>query len=360
MISNMLKAYKAISSAFNKPISPLVTFSGFLILKIIVSISMELDRIFCPSLRNQKIIKPIVIVGNPRSGTTFLQRFLTDNNIGVGMKLWKMIFPSLLMQSLLKPLLPLLEKISPARFHQHAAHETNLNAVETDDPALLFRFFDGFFVYGFFLAWAEEDYKDLFDPKIRDTSNRDFGWLEKIWKRNLISENHDRMAAKLFSLGVRLPRFIESFPDAKILYTIRDPLATVPSGLSLVTGVLDGRFGFWNLPENLKIRYIERLYSAFLELSLRFCEDYSNGRISPNNIKIVNYDRMMTDFENLMNEILEFIEVKPTPELIQSIHKTYEKQRNYKSGHKYDLERFGLTEERIRKDYASVYEAFFS
>ena len=30
---------------------------------------------------------------------------------------------------------------------------------------------------------------------------------------------------------------------------VRDPMETVPSGLSLVTGVLDGRFGFWALPE---------------------------------------------------------------------------------------------------------------
>ena len=57
---------------------------------------------------------------------------------------------------MLKPFIPLLEKVSPARFHAHAAHETNLTAVETDDPALLFRYFDGLFLYGFFLAWAQK------------------------------------------------------------------------------------------------------------------------------------------------------------------------------------------------------------
>ena len=31
-------------------------------------------------------------------------------------------------------ILPLLEKISPAKFHSDEVHKTNLNAIETDDP----------------------------------------------------------------------------------------------------------------------------------------------------------------------------------------------------------------------------------
>ena len=359
MFYNMFRAYLAIISNFRKPISPLFTFLGIFVLKILVSIGIALDYIFFPSIRKQKIIKPIVIVGNPRSGTTFLQRFLVNQKLGVGMRLWKMIYPSLTLQKIINPFLPLIEKFSPARFHFHAAHETNLTAIETDDPSLLFRYFDGFFVYGFFLAWADEDLKSRFDPAFRDTSKRDFKWLEKVWKRNLIGEKHEQMITKLFSLGIRIPQFLEYFPDARILYTIRDPLETVPSGLSLVTGVLDGRFGFWKLPEEKRKKYIERLYLAFLELSMRFHDDYISGKISKEKVKIVRYDRMMNDFEVLMDEIFEFVDIKPNDSLLDSIKKTAEKQRNYKSEHKYSLEKYGLNEERIRKDYDRIYKSFF-
>ena len=359
MFYNMLRAYSAIVRNFGKPISPLLTFFGIFVLKILVSIGMALDFLFFPSIDKKKIIKPIVIVGNPRSGTTFLQRFLVNQRIGAGMQLWKMLYPSLTMQKIIKPFLSLMEKFSPARFHFHAAHETNLTAIETDDPSLLFRYFDGFFVYGFFLAWAEEDLKSRFDPAFRDTSERDFNWLEKIWKRNLISENNDQVIAKLFSLGIRIPQFLEHFPDAKILYTLRDPLETVPSGLSLVTGVLDGRFGFWKLPEEKRRNYIERLYSAFLELSIRFHDDYISGKIPKEKVKIVRYDRMMNNFDELMNEILDFVKIKPSQVLLDSIKKTSEKQRNYKSDHKYSLEKYGLNEERIKKDYEIIYKTFF-
>ncbi len=355
----MFIVYGVLISVFHKFIAPIFTFIGFWLLNITVTIGMALDHIFFPSIRKIKPKPPLVVVGNPRSGTTFLQRFLVNNGFGTGTRLWKNIYPSLTLQVFLKPLLPVLEKFSPAKHHAHAAHSTSLTGIETDDPSLLFRYFDGFFLYGFFLAWAKKDYKDMFDPDVRDTSKRDFNWMEKVWKRNLISENSDRMIPKIFSLGVRIPRFLKKFPDAKILYTVRDPLQTVPSGMSLVTGVLDGRFGFWKLPEEKRNHFIKRLYDAFLDLSMRFHNDYVNGKIPKKNIKIVPFPRMMRDFDKLMHEILDFIGEKPTPELEKSIKETAESQKAFKSKHKYDLEKYGLNETQIRKDFAPIYETFF-
>jgi hypothetical protein len=358
MLMRMLEAYQAVAYSFNRYISPLVTFTGFIFLYIMVSIGLMLDHLFFPSLRRTKVVEPVVIVGNPRSGTTFLHRFLVNNGYGAGMRVWKMIFPSLVMQMLFKPLLPLLEKVSPARHHLKAAHETNLMAIETDDPTFLFRYFDGLFLYAFFLAWAKEDPKEMFDPLIRDTSVRDFNWLDKIWRRNLISEGEQRMVAKMFSLGIRIPHFLQKFPDAKILYLVRDPLNTVPSTLSLVTGVLEGRFGFWNLNEEKRRQYIERLYDAFLDLNLRFYIDYTNGVIPREKVMIVSYDRLMSDFQHLMQDINRFIGAAPADTILKTIKETAEKQKRFTSKHVYDLERFGLNEARIRKDYAVIYKTF--
>ncbi len=360
MLSRMLKMWGALSYSFGQKISPLFTIIGFSLLRLINSIGLGLDYIFVPKIYTTKVKKPIVIVGNPRSGTTFLQRFLVDNGFGTGMKLWKMLFPALTTQFFLKPLVPRLEKFSPAKHHAAAAHKTSLTGIETDDPALFFRFFDGFFSYGFFLALAKDDLREMFDPRVRDTSTRDFKYLEKMWIRNLISEKQKRMIPKVFSLSVRIPQFLQKFPDAKILYMVRDPLSTVPSGMSLVTGVLDGRFGFWSLPEEKRQRYIERLYGGLLDLSLRFHENYVNGDFPKENVFIVRYDRMMADFDGLMAEIMPFLGEEPSEELMQTIKSTAEKQRNFKSGHKYDLEKFGLTEEKIRADYKPIYETFLS
>ena len=235
---------------------------------------------------------------------------------------------------------------------------TNEATFTSDDPSILFRFFDGFFLYGFLLAWADHDYMDMFDPQQRDTSARDFGWLESIWRRNLVANRAQRIVVKVFSLGLRLPVFLERFPDARVIYMLRDPVSVVPSGLSLVTGVLDARFGFWSLPEERRQRYIQRLYGALLELSRRFHADWVAGRIRKDRILFVQYHRMMKDFDGLMGEILEFVDHEPSAELLAEIQQVAEKQRAYQSKHKYDLARFGLSRQQIMDDYAFLYDTF--
>ncbi|MCG8314796.1 MAG: sulfotransferase [Pseudomonadales bacterium] len=360
LIKRWYRANRIVGKRFKQTVSPIATFVGFLFMRTVVSAGLAMDVLFFPSLKQKKVQSPIVIVGNPRSGTTFLHRFLADNGFGTGMRVWKMLYPSLTIQKVIQPLLPMLEKISPARHHSSAAHETSLTSMETDDPSFMFRFFDGFFLYGFFYAWSEKDLFSLFDPKVRDTSTRDFDWLEAMWKRNLVGEGKNRVVAKLFSLSLRLPQFLQRFPDAKILYMVRDPLETVPSGMSLVTGVLDGRYGFWKLPQAERQHYIDRMYRALLELSLRFHEDYLSGAIPKEKVYVVTFPRLMNDFENTMNEILAFVGEEAGPELTKTIQDIAAKQRAYKSEHRYDLTKFGLDEDKIRQDYAKIYQTFLS
>jgi hypothetical protein len=72
----------------------------------------------------------------------------------------------------------------------------------------------------------------------------------------------------------------------------------------------------------------------------------------------VRYDRMMADFEGLMDELCRFLGHPMTPALRETIHQHGEKQRQYQSQHKYNLDKFGLDEERIRRDCAFFYDTF--
>ena len=46
--------------------------------------------------------------------------------------------------------------------------------------------------------------------------------------------------------------------------------------------------------------------------------------------------------------------------ILNEIKKTADRQRNYKSKHKYDLAKFGLSEEKIRQDCSKIYETFIN
>ena len=358
IFARMGRVYRIIRKTHGLVVVPLVIALAFLWLRTLVWFGMTLDHVFFPRLAKTKADRPIVLVGNPRTGTTFLQRFLADEGFGSGMELFLMLYPSLLLQKLLKPLLPLLEKLSPAKFHSTEAHHTSLSSVETDDVGVLFRFLDGFFLYGFFLSFDEEDLLHVVDPKQRDTSERDFGWLDALWRRSLILHKTDRNVAKLFSLAPRLPRFLERFPDAQVLYMARDPLSVIPSSMSLVIGVLDRAFGFWKKPEAIRQRWLDRMYKGWIMLFRRFHDDWTSGAIDHKRVYVVRYDRMMADFDGLMEEVCPFLGQEMTPELRATIKAKADKQRAYKSEHKYNLEKFGLSEERIRQDCAFFYETF--
>lgn len=358
LLSRMLTVYREVRQAHGIYVKPIFIGIFFLFLRLFVAIFMALDYLFFPKLWKAKARRPIVLVGNPRTGTTFLQRFLSDEGFGSGMELFLMLYPSLILQTVLRPFMPLLEKLSPAKHHATEAHDTSLSSVETDDVGVLFRYLDGFFLWGFFLTFAEKDMVPTVDPRVRDTSARDFAWLEALWRRSLILHKADRNIAKLFSLGPRMPQFLKQFPEAQILYMARDPLAIIPSTMSLLTGPLDRAFGFWSKPEAVRSLWFERMYQGLVILLQRFHEDWTNGNIDKNRVFIVRYDRMMQDFDGLMEEMCEFLNHEMTPELRATIKKKADKQRAYKSDHKYDLSKFGLDEDRIRKDCAFFYDTF--
>ena len=156
-LKRISRAYLITGKTFNSWFSPILAGLLISLLRLILGIGRIFDHVFFWSIRKH-LDNPIVIVGNPRSGTTFLHRFLIKQGIGTGSQLWQMIYPSIFIQKCIKPILPLMEIISPARHHSTEAHKTSLTSIETDDVSLFFRYLDGFFFYGFFLTFDEKDY----------------------------------------------------------------------------------------------------------------------------------------------------------------------------------------------------------
>jgi hypothetical protein len=208
------------------------------------------------------------------------------------------------------------------------------------------------------LSFDQEDLSYEVDPKVRDTSARDFAWLDQLWRRSLVIHGAQRNIAKLFSLGLRLPKFLEAYPEAHVLYMARDPLSVIPSSMSLVIGVVDKAFGFWAKPEAERKLWLDRMYNAWVMLLKRFHEDWTSGAIDQRRVFVVRYDQMMVNFDGTMDAMCKFLGHEMTPDLATRIKKVADKQRAYKSEHKYDLAKYGLTEEQIRKDCKFFYDTF--
>src|SRR5690606_23939029 len=138
-LGRMGRLYRVLRRAHGVRVAPLFLALFFGFLRVTVGGFMILDRDFFPRLKRTRATRPIVLVGNPRSGSTFLRRCLSEARFVAGLELFLMLCPSLTLQKLPAPALPLLEKLSPAMCHSTAARETSLTSVETDDVSILFR-----------------------------------------------------------------------------------------------------------------------------------------------------------------------------------------------------------------------------
>ena len=74
----------------------------------------------------------------------------------------------------------------------------------------------------------------------------------------------------------------------------------------------------------------------------RFCDDLIAGRVPADRVSIVPYERLMTDFEGVMRELLSRNDIVPTEALERVIRETAARQRDRVSRHEYRAEDFGL------------------
>ncbi len=360
-----LRVYRVINKTFGLRLRPLGTFLVLQLRAGISAATMRLDHVVYPRYQDEPIDRPIFIIGNPRSGTTFLHRFLLGNRGLAAFELWEMLFPAITARKLLGRIVPRLDRLSPARYHPSDVHDTSLRGIETDDPAWFFHTLDGPFAWAYFLAWQDTYGSELsrrsfgIDDVTPQDRERFFRYYEECWRRNLYYKNSDRILAKTSMLTFRLDEVLERYPDCKLVYIIRDPVEVIPSGMSLLAGVLENGYDVWNrTSKEDQERWIENLYQASCDMLRVFYEAYSSGKIPEKNVCVVRYIDLIQNLEPTIERILEFIEIEPTEAFREEVRAQAEKQRSYKSKHQHAPDRFGLSAERIHKDLAYVYDAF--
>jgi omega-hydroxy-beta-dihydromenaquinone-9 sulfotransferase len=364
-VRRYLRVYKVIGQTFGLWFRPLGAFVLLQLRQVISAITLGLDHVFYPGHRKQLIDRPIFIIGNPRSGTTFLHRLLLGAGDMAALELWEMLFPAITARKLLGGIVPRLDKLSPARYHPSDVHDTSLRGIETDDVAWFFRTMDGPFAWAYFLAW-QDTWGSAFSRRnfgidgVSDKEeNRFFKYYEAIWRRNLILKKADRILVKSSMLTFRLDALLRRYPDCRLVYIVRDPVEVIPSGMSLLASVLENGFDVWNrTSKEDQDKWLENLYQASGDMLRVFRDAELAGRIPQKNVCVVRYEDLLQNLEPTMERILDFIEVKPCAEFEDEVRQQAEKQRGYTSRHEHSPDQFGLDPERIRAELGFVYDAY--
>ncbi len=356
MIARIASISGVLWSVFRAPGLAVLLWLVFPVYWLLVSLGLIIDRVFFR--RGPAAASTIVIAGPPRSGTTFLHRFLDDHSAARATRLWETLVPALCWQKLLRRGVQWAAGRGWPGVNLAPAHVTGVELAETDDLQIFARYADSFFYYVYVLSFRERDGPEYLNAALRPAriAARDVGWLRRAARRNRVNGQTNSALLKSFSAGFALAETHAGLDEPRIVYVSRAPHETLPSSLSMVQRVLGLRGLYARTDEAARRRHVERLLQA--SLALQQAAIAGIRRLPDDAVLIVRYEELLDDFAATMERILAFTGLPRDARLTEEIALRSKKQRDYASAHKYHLEDFGLTERRIREEFRDVY-AFF-
>ena len=325
-------------------------------------LSMQLDRLFFPAWRRQRVERPVFIIGHPRSGTTMLHRSLTAADDFVVFKFWHLLVPSLTSRKLVGPIIEnLIRQGKDVIVPKTVGHLFSLGAVDEEDFLFLFHALTQFYPPLDGLAFSEQDFTDIvfcdaLPAKLRRES---MDWFDGCLRRQILFTGRQRIVAKMNYSALRVRTLLEAYPDARIVYLVRSPLDTIPSHLSLHQNACYHQWGKDRLPADVLNRYIRRRYEHNVSL-YRYVEDLlSAGDLPESQVITVRYEDMMQDLEGEVGRVAAFCNLDLSDALRSSIAEQANVQRGYKREHSiHKMEDFGLTRADVLRDLGFIFDRY--
>lgn len=321
-------------------------------------LTLFLDKIFFSQYQKKQITNPVFIIGNPRSGTSFLHYLLTQTDDFVAFKTWEIFFPALTARVLIKPIINYLIRHNLTQIMpESSGHGLYLDRVEHDEFLFVHQLDTQFLLLLSPLGLSDREYPELrlYDqqPSSRRYSSAKF--FQECLKRQIYYTQKKQIIAHIHFSTCRIKTLLETFTDAKFIYLLRSPLETIPSHLTLEYNTFKNQNRLKNIPEAKLKRYFQRRYKYDIELYRYFEQLQEKGWIPPQNIMVLPYEQLCSNLEKSFSQIEQFTGIKPTNKLRQAIKKQAKKQKQYQRKHEIiDLKQFGLSKQQITQDFDFV------
>jgi omega-hydroxy-beta-dihydromenaquinone-9 sulfotransferase len=329
------------------------------IVVFLIRITLAFDFVFYNSFRKKKIVAPVFLIGHPRGGTTFLHRFIMKNCPEFNsLCLYDFLFPAITAKKIMRPFRGKMQKAQLDKLYDPKIHKTSFFMPETEDIALFLRYFDGLLSWMYFYTWKVFKNNEEFEATLNKRLGQEkfIRYLKKIHLRSVYKSNK-KVFSKSFAFIFNYHHIIKEFPDAKILFVIRDPLFAVPSFMSLVSGVQRKLNNLDQQSDELKMRFYSNFYKTSLYYYHKIHQIISVNK-GNKNILVVTHKDIVTNFKETFDKVMDFYSINRTLGLENAITEQIEKQKSYKTEHIYSLEKFWLTEAKIRNDFNFIYDSY--
>jgi hypothetical protein len=308
-----------------------------------------------PEILERKIAAPIIIVGPHRSGTTRLQRMMATDERLAHLRTWEGLNfgprPELPAQGSaerreeVKAMLAGVDVMYPGAL---LGHPMDADWAE-EEMHLLDSSWCGFSPLG--LYSGIDSYYQWF---MNSDKTAAYEYMAKLLK--LISWSRGEPDGKRWILKnpqhmLDLDTLLKVFPDAKIVFTHRDPLKTVASVMSLMW-----HFAVQHTDDNCRVP-VRELWLDFCEQAARRCIQVREGLPAGQQLDVY-YEDMNADWRSVMRRVYAFAGMELTPQAEGAMDAWLEQTEKHHGALRYSLNDFGLSAQQVDERMKFVRERY--
>lgn len=327
-------------------------------------LSFLLDDIIFPAYKKHPIDKPLFILGNFRSGSTFLHRLLSrDTENFTSLTTWDIyLSPSITIKKIIQAIgrvdrlfgSPL--KRAALAFDRRSLGQVQIHRISffqpEEDENILMHIWSTYFVSFLFPFMDEMPPYQFFDDALTTKEKRYImAFYKSMLQRHLYATGRKHFVAKNPAFCAKVETLMEFFPDARIIYLVRNPLDMLPSTVSWINYAR----GVFTQTEE-KYLYLDEIVKM-TQFWYRHPLNYLDTHPSPNHL-IFKYDDLISDPERIIRYFYQQFGYAEQPWLDQIVAKSVEETLSFKTDHIYSYEEMGFTREQIIALYPEIFERF--
>jgi hypothetical protein len=324
-----------------------------------------LDGLLFPALHRVRVRAPVFLVGHARSGTTLLHRLMSrDAERFSSFRLYELYFPSLLQKKAIRALAGFDRRVLGRFFERRVRaweqkrygktqeiHAMGLTQPEEDDFLFYWSCASGTWMLKL-PAMGEIDFYHLDQEPERKRRRVERFYADCI-RRQLHLNGVDRIhLCKAPHFAGRVASLIESFPDARIVVTMRSPHETIPSLLKLmkVGYTLRG----WDEPR------MARSLGVLAEQSFHTYRHPLDvlARHPETRHALVDYRELVAEPKRTVVAVYEALGLPVSAGFEALLDEEQKRARRHESGHDYSLAEFGLDAGAIERELAPLFERY--